>query len=222
MRRPPLDNLDSYEDSMPNPKTSMPKATRRRAADYNPRTITDRQLADLKAAMETFGDLSGLVVNRRTGNTVGGHQRDKHFAGAEPVLEHEYEAPNAQGTVAVGFVEWAGERWAYREVDWDEDTEKAANIAANRHGGEWNLPALAPLLESLPDPLKNLTGFDVASIEAMLKEIAAPAAPKVPQERQAPDLTEQFILVIECGSEGELAELFGEMQGRGLACKLIT
>ena len=41
----------------------------------NPRRITDDALAGLRASLRTFGDLSGLVFNRRTGNVVCGHQR---------------------------------------------------------------------------------------------------------------------------------------------------
>ncbi len=35
-------------------------------AAYNPRKITDAQLARLKKSLEEFGDLSGIVVNVRT------------------------------------------------------------------------------------------------------------------------------------------------------------
>ena len=53
------------------------KLTDLKSAGYNPRTITDEQLGWLKKSLEEFGDLSGIVFNRRTGNTVGGHQRLK-------------------------------------------------------------------------------------------------------------------------------------------------
>ncbi len=46
-------------------------------AEYNPRTISDDQLERLKKSLEEFGDLSGIVFNRQTGNLVGGHQRLK-------------------------------------------------------------------------------------------------------------------------------------------------
>jgi len=48
-----------------------------KSAGYNPRTITDEQLKMLNKSLQTFGDLSGIVYNRRTGNLVGGHQRLK-------------------------------------------------------------------------------------------------------------------------------------------------
>lgn len=46
-------------------------------AEYNPRKISADQLKNLKKSIEEFGDLSGIVFNRRTGNVVGGHQRLK-------------------------------------------------------------------------------------------------------------------------------------------------
>lgn len=46
-----------------------------KANPENPRTITDAKLLQLKRSMERFGDLSGIVFNRRSGNLGGGHQR---------------------------------------------------------------------------------------------------------------------------------------------------
>lgn len=46
-------------------------------ADYNPRKISSQQLKRLKKSLNEFGDLSGFVVNVRTGNLIGGHQRLK-------------------------------------------------------------------------------------------------------------------------------------------------
>ncbi len=43
----------------------------------NPRRITDKKLDMLKKAVSEFGDLSGIVFNRTTGQLVGGHQRVK-------------------------------------------------------------------------------------------------------------------------------------------------
>lgn len=47
-------------------------------ADYNPRLITEKQVADLKASIETFGIVEPVVVNNnpeRMNIIVGGHQR---------------------------------------------------------------------------------------------------------------------------------------------------
>lgn len=105
----------------------------------NPRKITDDKLKMLKASLDNFGDLSGIVFNRTSQTLSGGHQRLKCLPpDSEIVITSQYAEKNKQGTVAVGFVFIDGERYSYREVEWDELTEKAANLAANTHGGEWD------------------------------------------------------------------------------------
>jgi DNA modification methylase len=116
----------------------------------NPRTITDAKLAQLKKALLTFGDLSGIVFNRKSKQLVGGHQRTKHFDGdTEVVYTKKFTRPTKTGTVAEGYVELNGERFTYREVEWDRPTELAANIAANKGAGEWDLPELGAMLKEL-------------------------------------------------------------------------
>jgi hypothetical protein len=138
----------------------------------NPRIITDEQLAQLKAALLEFGDLSGFVVNRTTGRMVGGHQRVKALGDDAPVtVRTRYEQPTKQGTVAEGFVTYNGERYVYREVVWDEQRERAAMIAANKHGGDFEQDALADLLASLRSDGFNttLTGFSEAELAKLLE-----------------------------------------------------
>lgn len=140
-------------------------------APYNPRTITKLQLKMLGQAMAELGDLGGIVYNRRTGHLIGGHQRIKHLKLDAPItIEHTLEEPNAQGTVATGYIEHAGERWKYREVDVDEMTEGAMNVAANKHGGDFDNHRLADLLTELDAggfPM-HLTGFDEQELERFL------------------------------------------------------
>lgn len=47
----------------------------------NPRVIAPERITELKQALALFGDLGGIVFNRRTGRTVGGHQRIQAFVG---------------------------------------------------------------------------------------------------------------------------------------------
>ncbi|PKN95892.1 MAG: DNA modification methylase, partial [Chloroflexi bacterium HGW-Chloroflexi-5] len=105
------------------------------AADYNPRTISDKALSGLKYSIDEFGDISGFVFNRRTGNLVAAHQRKSALELSDGdydiQITEEYETPSDKGTVAYGYVDFNGERFNYREVDWELSKEKAANIAAN-------------------------------------------------------------------------------------------
>lgn len=140
-----------------------------RPASYNPRKITDKKLLMLGSSMEEFGDLSGIVVNRRTGNLVGGHQRIKCIPPHEEIKKTELKTKTKTGTVAEGYIVVDGEKWNYREVDWDEIKEKAANIAANQHGGEFDDDDLAEILRELDVADYTLnTGFSDEEIESLL------------------------------------------------------
>ena len=136
-------------------------------SDYNPRKISDKQLDNLGKAMAEFGDLSGIIFNVRTNRIVGGHQRIKKLAPAWEIIKEP--ASDQVGTVALGHIETPFGRWQYREVDWEEKKELAANVAANKHGGEWDFPKLKDILVELDDGAfdMDLTGFG----EGELKEL---------------------------------------------------
>jgi DNA modification methylase len=137
-------------------------------APYNPRIITDKQLGMLKKSMAEFGDLSGIVKNVRTGNLVGGHQRLKNLDPSWTIISAPHTDPT--GTVALGYIETPSGRWQYREVDWPEKKEAAANIAANQHGGEFDLPALREIILTLDtgDMDMELIGFNSHELELMM------------------------------------------------------
>lgn len=126
---------------------------------YNPRKISQAQLDRLGKSMADFGDLSGIVMNRRTGNLVGGHQRLKHL---DPDWKIESKPhTDDTGTVAIGHIDTPWGRWSYREVDWPEKKELAGNLAANKQGGEFDVVKLKLILTELDsgDFDMDLTGF---------------------------------------------------------------
>jgi hypothetical protein len=145
------------------------------ANPLNPRKITPEQLKMLADSLRKFGDLSGLILNERTGHLVGGHQRVKELGEAPVKIVRRYKVPTAKGTVAEGYVLFEGERYNYRVVQWDEATEKAAMIAANKHGGDWDFPQLSELLMELDTGAfdLSLTGFSAGELERMVRGIAA-------------------------------------------------
>lgn len=153
-------------------------------ADYNPRKITGEQLRKLKKALIEFGDLSGIVFNRRTGNVVGGHQRLKCLP-PTAMIEKTETARTRTGTVAMGTILIDGEHYSYREVDWPLDKEKAANIAANQHGGEFDDVLLADLikdLQDLPSFDVDLLGFDDLELDKLMKSTVE--LPETPEEKK--------------------------------------
>lgn len=143
----------------------------------NPRTISKHDFEALKKSIKEFGDLSGVVFNRTTGQLAGGHQRIEAFKRLEGqkrvVITHEYPEPNRQGTVAIGYVDYDNEQYAYREVVWSPERETAANIAANRIQGEFDLDLLGELtheLSKLEDKsLLDLTGQTEDEVDKLLK-----------------------------------------------------
>lgn len=138
----------------------------------NPRVWPPEQLALLAEAMRRFGDLSGIVYNRTTGNLVGGHQRNRALpeSASIEIDGQRRRTPNDQGTVAVGWIMLDGERWRYREVKVDLETEQAMNLAANKFGEQmWDYDKLAAKLGVFSGSADaTLSGFTAAEIEALL------------------------------------------------------
>jgi hypothetical protein len=142
-------------------------------AVYNPRDISEHDFKSLKRSMAEFGDLSGITKNNTTGNLVGGHQRVKAFnqaAGAKIHITARMDKSKV-GTVARGYIEITGlegEQFSYREVEWPLEREKAANVAANRIQGVFNMEALAQLVAELDPDLRALTGNTQKEIDKLL------------------------------------------------------
>ncbi len=168
----------------------MPKTKTRvgdlQGAEYNPRAITDVELATLGAAMREYGDLSGIVVNKKTGRLVAGHQRVKKLDPAWKIDKHPQK--DDTGTVALGYIETPFGRWQYREVYWDETREKAANLAANKHGGHRDFLKLKPVLIDLQAAGidMTLTGFNSKEIASIIK---AKKIEERPDEDEVPEIT---------------------------------
>jgi hypothetical protein len=159
-----------------------------RGNSKNPRSISKHDFENLKQSIDRFGDLSGVVFNVTTQQLVGGHQRVKAFealqATKQVVITKRYDTPTPRGTVAVGYVTMNGELYSYREVQWDADFEKAANIAANRIQGEFDKDLLAEMtyeisqLENSAD-LLNMTGMAADEIDKLLSSVGAIDEPTV-------------------------------------------
>ena len=118
-------------------------------ADYNPRKISSEQMASLKRSLTEFGFVDPIIVNSRTGNIVGGHQR--------------VAAAKALGWDTVPVI----------EIDLDDAKEKALNVGLNKIHGEWNFPRLKDLLEELDTGEFDLelTGWTGEELERLFTEI---------------------------------------------------
>lgn len=115
-------------------------------APYNPRVDlkpTDEEYRHIRNSVQRFGYLSPIVWNERTGNIVSGHQRFK------VLLE--------QGATSIDCC----------VVDFDEEKEKACNLAMNKAQGLWDEAKLDILLDELKatDWAMEDFGFDLSSDE---------------------------------------------------------
>ncbi len=140
----------------------------------NPRKITDEKLQAMRSSLIKYGDLSGIVYNVKTKTLVGGHQRsDTGLSEGEIEIVERYPKPTTQGTVAIGWVTIAGEKHKYREVDVDEIREKEMNLAANKHGGEWDFSILPEWLNELDshNVEMDVVGWDDKELENILAPI---------------------------------------------------
>lgn len=113
-------------------------------APYNPRIITDDEYKGLKQSINSFGDISGITFNKRTGNLVTGHHRYKALSEKYPNLTFVHVGGE------IYRIENDGVPTGYdiRVVDWEDHKEVAANIAANSHtiAGSFDTESLSTLM----------------------------------------------------------------------------
>lgn len=118
-------------------------------APYNPRVELqpgDAQYEALKNSLGRFGLVEPLVVNRKTGNLISGHQR--------------LNVLKAQGIEETEVI----------VADLDEETEKAANIAMNKIEGEWDYDKLDEIFEGMDREELKFTGFEPGEVASMYEE----------------------------------------------------
>lgn len=170
------------KDLKPNPK--------------NPRRISDRKLKAMHASVDKYGDLSGVVFNRKTKHLVTSHQRLKRIPPNTTVhIEEKYNPPTGTGTVAEGYIEHNGERFHYREVEWDKKTETEAMLAANKHSGEWDDGLLRLAIADVPNIDMELVGFEIPELKALNIQIPSLAQKEPEKEPHGHDekADEQYV-----------------------------
>jgi len=121
-------------------------------APYNPRKDLqpdDPEYVKLKKAIDEFGLVDPLVVNKRGNVLISGHQR--------------YKVLLARGDTETQV----------SIVDLPPQKEKALNLALNKISGEWDNIKLKDILEELDtgDFDIEITGFDLAEIEDLMTQV---------------------------------------------------
>lgn len=127
----------------------------------NPRKITPEQLAALGESLIEFGDLSAIIINVGKGKykncIVSANQRSKHIPLDEITWTVTHDKPTVAGTVREGYVMHGGERFAVREVSWNDKKCEVANLRANNYGGQND----ASLLKFFDDDVLKLGGVNM-------------------------------------------------------------
>ena len=143
-------------------------------SNYNPRTISEKDLKALVKNMNKYGTLEILVANQRTGNIISGHQRLK-------------------AALLLGM-----EKLPVIWIDVSKRDEKMINLAMNKISGEWDAPMLKDILEEIDNGEgdMDMTGFDDVEIEMLMTQFN----PDDVSEQESPD-EKQKIKCPECGHE---------------------
>ena len=166
----------------PKPEFALESVADLRGAPFNPRSMTREALEGLRRSLHEFGDISGMVWNRRSGNLVCGHQRLAALREA-----HGDGLKFEDGAVVTP----AGERYPVRMVEWDFVREKAANLAANNPllMGEFTADAAALAREVGAVDGELLAGLRLDDLAAGGEEETAGEEPRPMPVMPLPDLT---------------------------------
>jgi len=140
------------------------KPSELKAADYNPRQLSEIQFLQLKKSLEGFDVVEPIVINTFKGREniiVGGHQRVK-------VLE-------SMGVKTIPCV----------EVSLPIEKEKELNVRLNKNTGQFDFDMLANNFE-IDDLLEwgfteDELSFSTEVVEGLTDEDAVPAAPEIPK-----------------------------------------
>lgn len=163
-----------------------------KAAEYNPRTITDAAAGGLSVSTKEFGDISGITFNKTTGQLVTGHQRVAVLRerGGELVLvdKNKMEIHVGKNVFPV------------RMVAWSLAKEQAANVSANNPniGGDFIDDDLNAMLEGIQE---DCAAFEDLRFDELLGSVSVPNFDSIHDDEQ-PRLDEKKkIECPECGHE---------------------
>lgn len=181
----------------------------------NPREISDEAAGGLRNSLKRFGDISGIVFNRRTGELVCGHQRMTQFRaefGDQPIEPIDAETGRIYTPDRHHFLN-------VRVVDWSPALQRAANVAANNQkiAGKFTddlstylLEVQAELQEEAPGALDDCLLVDL--LEIQLED----------EEPKNVDIQERYQVVVELENEEQQKEVHELLTQKGWKCRVLT
>jgi negative regulator of genetic competence, sporulation and motility len=140
-------------------------------AEYNPRIIDEDELKNLRKGIKKFGLVGGLVVNKRTGNTiVQGHQR---ISVLDSLQKYNPDTKENDYRIRADV------------VDVDEGSEMELNVLLNNPNaqGKWDYDRLKAIVPKINVANAGLTDADLAmmgiGLEQNLAAIKTAAVPTI-------------------------------------------
>lgn len=129
-------------------------------APYNPRTISDTALANIRRNIKKIGLLGGVVVNLQTMNIVSGHQR---VSVLDSLNKYDPETHENDYQLRCDV------------IDVDEKTEKEQNIFMNSHNaqGEFDWDKMQTIIGDIDIKAAALDDSDLRLIDMKLPDIDA-------------------------------------------------
>jgi hypothetical protein len=140
------------------------------------------RLDDLRQNLEELGDLSGITHDLNSDEIITGNQRCKaiDITQCKTVLIEKYRKPDKQGTVAIGYVVWNGAKYFYRQVKWNDEQRKKANITANSLTGEYDYLRLFEKFDVNDLKKWGLTEAEISKINVFKDKKDKPGEPLYP------------------------------------------
>lgn len=176
----------------------------------NPNRMSEEDKGRMKASLEEFGDLGVIVINRKGGKLIGGHQRADVLAAGKLVVVDCKKEPD--GTVGRGHLEHGGKKYAVRVVDWTDKKAKAAMLAANRFArvGRDSKELLTALIDDLVKDSysMDLTGYDEEAVKKLMSvdTNSSGASPEFSEERVTDSSVDAAKKKMDAGHAGAGAE----------------
>jgi hypothetical protein len=160
-------------------------------ATYNPRAITSESFAQLKSSIATYGFVQLVVVQKDGGNIIGGHQSVR-------AIIDIYKDEKRRGVPRVPCA----------IVDLNDRQARLLNVALNKIRGEFDMPKLATLMQSLDEESELLDeeiasiGFAWPELEPMLpEEVGESATGEADQGAETVELPPGFNLTVRFSSK---------------------
>lgn len=194
----------------------------------NPRRMTDEAAGGLAASLKRFGDLSGIVFNRQTGELVTGHQRMNQIRAEYGDLPIELiDAAAGLHGIRVDDSHF----FPVRIVDWTPAVQRAANVAANNTKiqgtftsdlSNYLLSVEAELSAELPGVLEECLLVELLS--AGLDTTEATEEDDGPEDDDGAEvgISESFQVIVQCTDEAHQRQIYEQLTGEGLSCKVLT